>query len=159
MLNIYLAAPIVNITNKQKEEINQVKYILNKFKSFGCDINIYDPKEHGVPNAWGISIQEWCRCIFALDVVAIDNCNWVIVCDYGRQGTAGTAWECGYAFGKNKKILIIQMNEETEDYSVMMKGCSANYCTYEEFIHLNSSEFMNHYLVERGKLPQTEILN
>lgn len=159
-IKIYLAAPIVNISELQRSEINQIKYCLEKFKTFdNYNISIYDPKDHGVPNAWGISMQEWCRCIFALDVVAIDNSDWIIVCDYGRKGTAGTAWECGYAFGKDKKVLIIQMNKEAIDYSVMMRGCSANYCTFEEFCQADYDTFINKILVERGRLPQTEILN
>ena len=158
MINIYLAAPIVEISQKQKQEINQIRYCLDKMSTY-IDIEIYDPSKHGVPNAWGISMQEWCRCIFALDVTAIDRCDWVIVCDYGRKGTAGTAWECGYAFGKGKKVLIIQMGEDEVDYSVMMRGCSANYCKFEEFCMADSDTFKNQLLVERGRLPQSEVLN
>ena len=161
IFNIYLAAPIVNITEKQKEQINKIKDILNIFYEHNL-INLYDPKKHGVPNAWGMPMNEWCRCIFTLDVVAIDNSDWVIVCDYGRQGTAGTAWECGYAFGKGKKVLIIQMNEwdDTPEYSVMMQGCSSNYCTFKDFIKdVSEKHFFGKLLVERGRLPQEQNLN
>lgn len=158
MTKIYLAAPIVGISASQKQELDQIKHTLDKISTC-LDIEIYDPSKHGVPNAWGISMQEWCRCIFALDVTAIDRSDWIVVCDYGRKGTAGTAWECGYAFGKGKKVLIIQMADEKIDYSVMMRGCSANYCTFEEFCTADSDTFKNQLLIERGRLPQKEILN
>lgn len=156
MINVYLAAPIVNTNDETKVQISYVKDVLELLSS---EIKLYDPKEHGVPNAWGISMQEWCRCIFALDVVAIDNSDWVVVCDYGRKGTAGTAWECGYAFGKGKKVLVIQMVDVDVDYSVMMRGCSANYCTLEEFLGTAPKDVINKYFIERGRLSQTETLN
>ena len=157
MIKVYFAAPIVGVADKVKKEIDEIR---NMFKSVeGHDtLSFYDPKEHGVPNAWGMSISEWARCIFALDVVAIDNSDWVVVCDYGRKGTAGTAWECGYAFGKGKKVLIIEMEEEETDYSVMMRGCCANYISKKDFFDISYNYFMNLF-VERGRLAQKEVLN
>ena len=145
-MKIYIAAPIVGATDVMKAKIERVKECISYIKS--NDISIYDPKEHGVPNAWGMSMNEWARCIFALDVVAIDDSDWVVVCDFGRHGTAGTAWECGYAFAKGKKILIVQMDETDQDYSVMMHGCSTNYCTFEEFL---ISDVIKDLFIEAGK--------
>lgn len=71
-----------------KIDINAIIALLKKH--FGDD-NVYNPAEHGVPNAWGMNMTEWSRCIFTLDVVAIDNADWIVVCDFGRSGTAGTA--------------------------------------------------------------------
>lgn len=157
MINIYLAAPIVGLSDETILEIEKIK---QKFRVLNgrCLIGYYDPKEHQVPNAWGMSMSEWARCIFALDVVAIDNADWVVVCDYGRKGTAGTAWEAGYAFGKDKKILIIEMSETDTDYSVMMRGCCSNYCTKEEFIGAPIDE-ISKFFVERGRLKQEKEFN
>ena len=154
-IKVYIAAPIVGVSDEMTEEINQVKDILQK----QVDLEIYDPKQHGVPNAWGLSMGEWARCIFALDVVAIDNSDWVVVCDYGRKGTAGTAWEAGYAFGKGKKVLIIEMAPEKSDYSVMIRGCSSNYVTKEYLFTMNKEELIDRLFVERGRMLQKEILN
>lgn len=132
-----------------KAKIAFVKTTLSFLNS--DDVSVYDPVEHGVPNAWGMTMNEWARCIFALDVVAIDDSDWVVVCDFGRQGTAGTAWECGYAFAKGKKVLIIQMNAVDQDYSVMMHGCSTNYCTFEEFVGHNVGDLIQDLFIEAGK--------
>lgn len=157
MIKVYFAAPIVGVTDKAKEEINEIRRTFEILAEDG-KLSFYDPKAHGVPNAWGMSISEWARCIFALDVVAIDNSDWVVVCDYGRKGTAGTAWECGYAFGRGKKVLIIEMEEEETDYSVMMRGCCANYISKKDFFDTGYNYFMNLF-VERGRLEQKEVLN
>ncbi len=149
MIKVYLAAPIVGASTEVTTEIQKVKDILQSC----MNISLYDPKEHGVPNAWGMSMSEWARCIFALDVVAIDNADWIVVCDYGRKGTAGTAWEAGYAFGKGKKVFIIEMSDVDTDYSVMMRGCCANYCSKEDFFK------MGLVFEERGRLAQKEVLN
>lgn len=157
MIKVYFAAPIVGVANKMQEEINEIRKTFEVLAE-NRQLSFYDPKAHGVPNAWGMSISEWARCIFALDVVAIDNSDWVVVCDYGRKGTAGTAWECGYAFGKGKKVLIIEMEEEETDYSVMMRGCSANYISKKDFFNTGYNCFMDLF-VERGRLAQKEVLN
>lgn len=167
---IYLAAPIVKIPEDWKEKIANVK---KAFVKSDHNFYVYDPVDHGVPNAWGMSMEEWSKCIFALDVVAIDDCDWVVVCDFGRQMTSGTSWEAGYAFGKGKKILIIRMNEEdTTDYSVMMNGCSANAMSYSDFMNIVGSrnidtttckitkpDFYDCILYERGRKPHGVVFN
>ena len=152
--NIYLAAPIVGITEEQKEKISNVISYLSKYN----DINLYNPSDHGVPNAWGMSMEEWSKCIFALDVVAIDGCDWVVVCDFGRHMTGGTSWEVGYAFGKGKKIFAVRMgDDDSSDYSVMMNGCYSNYVSYHDLITTNY--YLEDLLVERGRLRQDITFN
>ena len=153
-IKIYLAAPIVGISDDWKNKIATVRQILKyTFK------NVYDPSEHGVSNAWGMTMEEWSKCIFALDVVAIDNCDWVVVCDFGRDNTAGTAWEVGYAFGKEKKILIIKMADDSTNYSVMMNGCSSNSISFEKFINQKAFDDISNLFVERGRLQAEEVFN
>lgn len=160
MINVYIAAPIVGLQPEIEQEINEIKHTFSEMDKYG-KISFYDPKEHGVPNAWGMSMNEWARCIFTLDVVAINNADWVVVCDYGRKGTAGTAWEAGYAFGRGKKVVIIEMTETDADYSVMMRGCCSNYITKKDFRFLSTSydNLINTLFVERGCLMQKETLN
>lgn len=166
-LKLYIAAPIVNISDSWKAKINCV---INCFKDVG--ISVYNPAEHGVPNAWGMTMTEWSKCIFALDIVAIDNCDWVVVCDFGRDGTAGTAFEAGYAFGKNKKVLLIYMNDDKTNYSVMMNGCCSNStsyddllsqycdaCAYDDINKEKTKKFMDSLFIERGRLQQDIVFN
>lgn len=152
MIKAYLAAPIVGISEDIRQKIIAVKTTLRM-----AGIDLYVPSEHGVPNAWGMSLEEWARSIFSLDVVAIENSDWIVVCDFGRSTTAGTAWECGYAFAKGKKILIIEMDENS-DYSVMMRGSSSNYCEYEEFISTHFDQIPG-FFIERGRQSTGNVLN
>lgn len=150
MIKIYLAAPIVDIPPIWRKKIQDVKRWCRSDEELEC----YFPDENGVPNAWGMSMNEWARCIFTMDVVAIDKADWVIVCDFGRKNTAGTSWEAGYAFGKDKKILIIYMNEDDDDYSVMLNGCSSNAVS---FYDLADQPIISSFLYERGKAANNNV--
>lgn len=142
-MKFYLAGPVVTDDKEIKRQMNELEETLNRMRLPAinpgeCDMRddypeVYRPGKHKVPNAWGIDIATWGQCVFTMDVVAIDDCDWFVIADYGRQRTAGTAWECGYAFAKGKKILVIRMPGTTES-SLMVQGCAANICTYEEFI-------------------------
>lgn len=153
-IKVYLAAPIVGISDDWKAKISWITDYLK-----GCPgIDVYVPSQHGVPNAWGMSMEEWSKCIFALDVVAIDNCDWVVVCDFGRHMTGGTSWEVGYAFGKGKKIFAVRMgDDDNSDYSVMMNGCYSNYISYHDLITTNY--YLEDLLVGRGRLKQEITFN
>ena len=157
-MRVYIAAPIVGLSEKVAEKVNNVKAILNNIEST-WEIIVHDPSKQKVPNARGMSIQEWARCIFALDVIAINSSDWVVVCDFGREGTAGTARECGYAFAKNKNILIIHMDDNEHDYSLMLRGCSANYCKYTNFISTPVNEIIKNFFYERWRVQSEDILH
>ena len=157
-MKIYLAAPIVGIPEKVSEKINNVKAILNELE-VTWEVMVHDPSKQKVPNSRWMSIQEWARCIFTLDVLAINSCDWTVVCDFGRDGTAWTARECGYAFAKNKNVLIIHMYDNEQDYSVMMRGCSANYCKYTDFISTPAKEVIKKFFIQRWKLQNEDNLN
>lgn len=147
MIKVYLAAPIIGITEEMKNQILAVK---NKLTEVGFEV--YDPRENGAANSWGCSLDEWCRVIFELDVAAINRSDWIVVLDYGRYASAGTAWECGYAFGKSKDVLVIEMYEENE-YSVMIRGCSSNYCKLNDFMNEDIPDIL---FVERGRMNTDE---
>ena len=152
-MKFYLAAPVVT-DEKTKALIDRVYEVLCDAK--GAE-NIYRPGLHKVPNAWGITMDTWGQCVFTMDVVAIDQAEWIVLCNFGRNGlTTGTAWECGYAFAKEKKILVIDMPEVTES-SLMVTGCAANRVKYVDFI--SSSFSMDKVFVERGRLAAEQVLN
>lgn len=50
--------------------------------------------------------------VFANDVTAIQAADIVVVLSYGRESTAGTNWEAGYAFGIYKTIILVEMTDE-----------------------------------------------
>lgn len=152
-MKYYLAAPVVT-DDDTKAKVNAVYETLCDAK--GAE-NVYRPGLHTVPNAWGITMQMWGQCVFTMDVLAIDDCEWLVLCDFGREkASAGTAWECGYAFAKGKKVLIITMPGANET-SLMLNGCAANVVTYETFI--GGSFSMDNIFVERGRLPANQVLH
>jgi len=157
-MRVYIAAPIVGLSEKVAERVNNVKTILNNLQST-WDIMLHDPSKQKVPNARGMSMQERARCIFALDVIAINSSDWVVVCDFWREGTAGTARECWYAFAKNKDVLIIYMYDNERDYSLMMHWCSANYCKYTDFISTPVNEIIKKFFYQRWRVESDQILH
>lgn len=180
-MNIYLAGPVVtndSVIKQQMEDLEETirRMHLPVINPGECDmredvVNVYRPGKHKVPNAWGIDMRTWGQCVFTMDVVAIDECDWMVVADYGRQATAGTSWECGYAFAKGVKILVVQMPGVSES-SLMTQGCAANICKYEEFvsgIDYDGSDWriedeiwdkkFEKFFFERGRRPQEVTLN
>ena len=117
-MKVYLASPWF-----KNEERVMYKTILNKMREKGLEV--YAPIEHEVPNAWGISNEEWGRKVFLADVGAIRNCDEVWVLNFGMYSDSGTAWECGFAYGIGKPVrqLVYGMGED-KTYSLMMiNGC------------------------------------
>ena len=152
-MKYYLAAPVVTDSDRIKHEVGKVYEQL--VDTFGAS-NIYRPGLHKVPNEWGITMEMWGQCVFTMDVMAIDNADWIVLCNYGREGaTAGTAWECGYAFAKGKKILIVNMPGVTKS-SLMVRGCASNVVPYEMFVKMGRPQDC---FVERGKQNCSEELN
>ena len=180
-MKFYLAGPVV-ADKEIKKQMDTLEEVLENMKlpplyPGECDmrddyVELYRPGRHKVPNEWGIDIQTWGQCVFAMDVTAIDECEWMVLADYGRQATAGTSWEAGYAFAKHVKILVVQM-PGVEESSLMTQGCAANIVKYEDFVkglELDEDDwhvwdpywesFYENYFYERGrKQKKTTILN
>ena len=149
-MKIYLAGPVVADDGVK----SLVSAVYDKLS--GTFNTIYRPGLHKVPNEWGITMQMWGQCVFTMDVLAIDDCDWVVLCNFGRSGaSAGTAWECGYAFAKGKKILVVNM-PGSKDSSLMITGCAANVVDFDQF---DGAQDVSKFFVERGRLPAKQILN
>ncbi|MBQ2174885.1 MAG: nucleoside 2-deoxyribosyltransferase [Alphaproteobacteria bacterium] len=138
-MKIYLAAPVVGNSIEVQDQIRNIANILygyedgkTHFRSKREEIELYLPSQIKIPNAWGMTMQEWGHCVFTVDVLELDRADWVVVCDFGRHNTAGTSWECGYAFGKGKKILVIRM-PGVKEQSLMVTCCAANSIDYRQF--------------------------
>ena len=141
-MKIYLAGPVVTKDATIKAQMYALETALQEIGSVWVNdyedrIEIYRPGQHKVPNEWGIDMEMWGQCVFTMDVVAIDECDWMVLADYGRHATAGTSWEAGYAFAKGKKILVIRM-PGVDESSVMTQGCASNVCDYNEFMAGNA---------------------
>ena len=180
-MKIYLAGPVVTDDKVIKQQMEDLEYTIEHMRLPAlhpgeCDmrddfVELYRPGKHKVPNAWGIDMRTWGQCVFTMDVVAIDECEWMVLADYGRSATAGTSWEAGYAFAKGVKILVVQM-PGVEESSLMTQGCAANICKYEDFISgidYDGSDWkiddaiwgtkFEKFFYERGRKPQGVVLN
>lgn len=102
-----------------------------KLREHGYEI--YCPFELQIENAWDYSQEEWAKLVFDTDIKALDNCDVFIVVSPGRKSTAGTNWEQGYAYAKNKRIIVVQFN--LEDTSLMtFSGCNSFVNTDKDYI-------------------------
>lgn len=131
-LRIYFAAPIVKKANQSTTEhfqwmeqrknmrdmiVRMLNALHDEFPEYsGC--TFYDPMKMQVPNAWCMDSETWAHCVFSIDVHELDAANVVVFLDYGRECTFGTAWEVGYAFAKDKRIIQIMMPPQEEDKDV-----------------------------------------
>ncbi|MBE6017561.1 MAG: nucleoside 2-deoxyribosyltransferase [Lachnospiraceae bacterium] len=101
---IYIASPFFN--DDEREALSYVESTLRK-RGF----EIFSPREHEVRDKEAGS-QEWCRKVFELDRDAIDRCDTLVVIYHGNYSDSGTAWECGYAHGKGKRIVAVQLGND-----------------------------------------------
>ena len=93
------------------------------------DHEVYCPFELQIPNAWNMPQEEWARKVFDADKKAIEECDLVIMISVGRESTAGTNWEQGYAYGIGKKIYVFQITDKPT--SLM------TFCGCDRFVNTN----------------------
>lgn len=157
MISFYIAAPVVGASEEQRSQIDAAIEVLRKWihENIGVHAEIYNPRELKIPNAWNIPQSEWARCVFTEDVLAIDRADYVVVFDYGRNGTCGTAWEAGYAFAKEKPILLVVMPGVQEQSLMVRNGCTS--CiSYNELI---AGHVVFHYDYEEQLSKEPIVLN
>ena len=97
--------------------------------------NVYCPFELKIENAWDMPQEQWARKVFDNDILAIQNCDVMVMVSPERNSTAGTNWEQGYAYALGKKIFVFQYTEEST--SLM------TYCGGTNFISINKEFVLN----------------
>ena len=128
-MNIYIAAAFngkdEEDTNNKRKNCEAVYNLLSNMTCFSPAANIYAPWKLHLPNAWDYPNDEWGLMVFAADIAALESADIVISLNYGRlDPTAGTAWECGYAFAKGKKVIMVEMTDEPMSL-MCSNGCYA----------------------------------
>lgn len=104
-MKIYLAGPCDTENRYNMVQISKV------FRGYG-GYEVYCPWELKIENAWDISQEEWARKVFEADIKAIQECDTFVMITPGRESTAGTNWENGYAYALNKHIVTIQITDK-----------------------------------------------
>jgi nucleoside 2-deoxyribosyltransferase len=91
MTKIYLAGPLFTVA-EQRFNADLAKFLESR------GFEVWLPQDHE-PR------RKTARAIFQMDVNALDAADMVVACMDGPDPDSGTAWECGYAFAKNKPIV------------------------------------------------------
>ena len=104
-MKIYLAGPCDTENRYNMVQISKV------FRENGYEI--YCPFELKIENAWDMPQEDWARKVFEADIKAIQECDVFVMITPGRESTAGTNWENGYAYALNKHIVIIQITDKS----------------------------------------------
>lgn len=107
-MKVYLAAPFGEPNSSLRTNAQRAENILSKEKK----LEVYCPWKYTLPHAWDYPNTEWGQMVFINDVHAIDNCDILVMLSYGRESTAGTNWEAGYAFGIGKKVIVVEMTDK-----------------------------------------------
>lgn len=133
MSKIYIAAAFNGKddkdTERKRENCEKLRKIL--IKKFD-ENSVYAPWELRFPNAWDYPNEEWGLMVFAADIANLEKADIVVSLNYGRlDPTAGTAWECGYAFAKGKKVIMVEMSNDAMSL-MCSNGCYARLKGLEE---------------------------
>lgn len=134
---VYLAAPVT----APKDIVKTAALILRE-----AGFDVYVPTDNYVDHAWEYPNDEWGLMVFQADIEAIKRSDFVVVLSYGRESTAGTNWEAGYAFGIGKKVIVVEECASNELMSVMV--ANGRYATVEGLAGLEAYDW---YHMERTR--------
>ena len=129
-MKIYLASPFFN-----EEELEMYRRAIKLLRDEGHDV--YVPQEHTIENAWSLSNEDWASRVFIEDIKAINNSEIVMVLNFGMYSDSGTAWEAGYAFAKDKKVVQVLCGGENTTYSLMMMNSCYNIVELPQIAHFD----------------------
>ena len=102
-MKIYLASPL--FTEYERERVREYA---NYLRNQGHEV--YVPMEHKIDGAWKMPNYVWAREVFGEDIRQIQKCDKVVCIYYGLYSDSGTAWECGYAYGINKPVELVDFS-------------------------------------------------
>ena len=120
-MKIYLATPVGDPTDIGIRTNAKRAYEILTKKGY----DVYAPWMMKIPHAWDYPNKDWGLMVFTVDIQYLEECDAVVVLSYGRYSTAGTAWEQGYAYARNKKILVVEMNDSIQSIMIA-NGCNAS---------------------------------
>ena len=113
MQKVYIASDM--FSTYRKGLINKMASCLRRMGR-----EVYVPHEHEIEGGWSMPNREWAKRVFEEDVKALDWCDTVIYFCEGMTGDIGSAWECGYAYAKGKKIYIQCLGSKDDKISLMV---------------------------------------
>lgn len=130
-MKIYLASPFFN-----EAELEVYRRVITILRAEGYEV--YVPQEHTIEGGWDMSNADWANRVYVDDIKAIEQCECVMILNFGMYSDSGTAWEAGYALAKDKWTVQVLCGNENTTYSLMMlNGC-------DKIVHLKSVAFFEH---------------
>ena len=143
MKKIYLAGPCDTENRTMMWKIATLFRETDRFE-------VYCPWEYQVPDAWSYSQEDWAAFVFANDIMAIQDCDIFVMVSVGRESTAGTNWEQGYAWGLGKDVVVIQVTDKPTSL-MTYHGCDLFVSSNLK----NPTNFLNdiQYLIDMLDLP------
>ena len=121
-MKIYLASPFFN--EKELENVKIAEKILTE-RGF----SLFSPRLNEVRTDENTQQSWWSKETFMNDKKFIDWADVVVMLYYGGYSDSGTAWECGYAYGTNTPVVVVQLGEDSN--LMVHEGCDSN-ITLEE---------------------------
>ena len=121
-MKIYLASPFFN--EKELENVKIAEKILTE-RGF----SLFSPRLNEVRTDKITQQSWWSKETFMNDKKFIDWAYVVVMLYYGGYSDSGTAWECGYAYGTNTPVVVVQLGEDSN--LMVHEGCHSN-ITLEE---------------------------
>ena len=121
-MKIYLASPFFN--EKELENVKIAEKILTE-RGF----SLFSPRLNEVRTDEITQQSWWSKETFMDDKKFIDWADVVVMLYYGGYSDSGTAWECGYAYGTNTPVVVVQLGEDSN--LMVHEGCHSN-ITLEE---------------------------
>ncbi len=114
---IYLACPMKPLYRESEQRIASIL----RFRGY----NVYFPAEYKVPDAWDLPNHMWGQAVFEHDIEELDAADIVVVLYYGQETATGSIWEAGYACGKGKKVILVEMIGGIKDSLMIFNGAYA----------------------------------
>ena len=111
---IYLACPMKPFYRESEKRIVNIL----RYRGF----NVYFPAEYKVLDAWDLPNHMWGQAVFEHDIEELDAADIVIVLYYGQETATGSIWEAGYACGKGKKVILVEMIGGIKDSLMIFNG-------------------------------------
>lgn len=116
-MKIYLAGPFFN-----EEELKNIQTAEKILMSRG--FQVFSPRLHEVRTDAEKQPVLWSKETFMNDRRFIDWADAVVMLYYGAYSDSGTAWECGYAYGTNKPVIVVHLGDDSN--LMVHEGCHSN---------------------------------
>ena len=116
-MKIYLASPFFNET--ELENVKKAEEIL-----INRGFNVFSPRLNEVRTDINSQPALWSKETFMNDRKFIDWADVMVMLYHGAYSDSGTAWECGYAFGTNKPVVVVHLGDDSN--LMVHEGCHTN---------------------------------